>query len=89
MAYFKKIADDPDGQQSLASWLDQKDELLAGRTPRVPGDGLSVMDACNRFLTHKKHHRETGELSDRSFRSTTRRVYGSSGFSARTASWLT
>lgn len=51
----------------MASWLDQKDELLAGRTPRVPGDGLSVMDACNRFLTHKKHHRETGELSDRSF----------------------
>lgn len=67
MAYFKKVADDPDGQLSLAMWLDQKDELLAGRTPRVPGEGLTVMDACNRFLTHKRRQRETGELSARSF----------------------
>lgn len=65
--YFGKIADDPDGQKALALWLEQKDDLLAGRTPRVSGDGLTLADACNRFMTHKTHRRDTGELAARSF----------------------
>ena len=32
--YFEKVADDPDGSESLVQWLDQKDDLLAGREPR-------------------------------------------------------
>jgi Ni,Fe-hydrogenase III small subunit len=34
--------------------LEQRDDLQAGRTPRVPGDGLTDRDLCNRFLTQKK-----------------------------------
>ena len=61
--YFGKVADDPTGQKALALWLDQKDDLLAGRTPRVHRDGLTVRDLCNRFLTNKQAKMEGGELS--------------------------
>jgi hypothetical protein len=33
--YFGQVADDPQGKASLDQWLTQKDELLAGRMPRV------------------------------------------------------
>ena len=42
--YFGKVADNPSGQAALAKWLNQKDDLLAGRTPRVKGDGLTIRD---------------------------------------------
>ena len=38
LVYFGKIADDPKGEKALALWLEQKDELLAGRTPRPNRD---------------------------------------------------
>ena len=66
-SYFGKVADDPKGDAALVLWLDQKDELLAGRTPRVAGDGLKVRDLCNRFLTSKKLLLENGEIIERSF----------------------
>ncbi len=45
--YFGRCADDPKGQAALNKWLDQKDELLAGRKPRVKtGDELTVKDLC-------------------------------------------
>ena len=33
--YFGKCADDPKGEAAVVKWLDQKDDLLAGRTPRA------------------------------------------------------
>lgn len=48
-AYFGKVADDPKGEAALAKWLNEKDDLLAGRTPRVAGDGLAVADLCSKL----------------------------------------
>jgi len=56
---------DPD--RALTKWLEQKDALLAGRTPRAHHDGLTVRDLCNRFLTAKKTLLDTGELSPRTW----------------------
>lgn len=50
---FTKKADDPNGEAVLLQWLDQKDDLLAGRTPRATGSALGVTDLLNHFLTHK------------------------------------
>lgn len=58
--------DDPDG--ALQKYLDEKDDLHAGRTPRKSGDGLTVAEMCNQFLTAKRHLLDTSELTDRSFR---------------------
>ena len=63
--YFGKIVGDEDGQSALALWLEQKDELLAGRTPRKPGDYLTVADLCNQFLTHCDRKRAAGEMVGR------------------------
>ncbi len=67
LVYFGKTEGDEKGQAALARWLDQKDELLAGRTPRVAGDGLTVADLCSKFLDSKYAKLQTGELSPRSF----------------------
>src|SRR5438128_5577947 len=53
--------DDPDG--ALRKYLDQKDDLHAGRVHRVQGDGLTVRDLCIKFLTTKKLAQEARELS--------------------------
>jgi integrase len=65
--YFGKWADDPKGESAIALWLDQKDELLAGRTPRTSRDELIVRDLCNRFLTAKEQQRDAGDITPRSF----------------------
>ena len=66
--YFGRISDDPKGQAALALWLDQKDDLLAGRTPRrTPDDGLTVADLCNHFATAKEQQREAGEIAKCTF----------------------
>jgi integrase len=56
---------DPDA--ALQKYLDQKDDLHAGRTPRVQGDGLTVRDLLNRFLTSKQRMVDSGEMANRSF----------------------
>jgi hypothetical protein len=61
------VAEDPKGKAALALWLDQKDDLLAGRTPRKTQAGLIVKDLLNAYLTHKRHRLDSGELSPRSF----------------------
>ncbi len=66
-AYFGSTADDPSGQIALALWLDQKDELLAGRKPRNKDSGLRLADLCNQFLTHKQSLVASGELAQRTF----------------------
>jgi integrase len=66
--YFGKVADDPKGEAAIKLWLDQKDDLLAGRTPRsTPGDGLTVGGLCNHFLTAKEQQRDAGDITGRSF----------------------
>jgi hypothetical protein len=48
-------------QAALERWLDVKDDLLAGRTPAPKGDGLTVADLCNHFLTYKKQLHGSGQ----------------------------
>ena len=50
-----------------ALWADQKDDLLAGRTPRANRDGLTVGDLCNHFLTAKEQQRDAGDITPRTF----------------------
>jgi hypothetical protein len=66
--YFGKIAKDPRGEAALDQWLDKKDDLLAGRTPRSACDGLTVANLCNHFLTAKSQQVEAGEIKGRTFR---------------------
>ena len=55
-------------EEALTEWLRVKDDLLAGRTPRASGDGFTVRDLCNKFLTAKERQRDAGELSPHTFR---------------------
>src|SRR5262245_58629966 len=57
--------DDPDG--ALQKYLAQKDDLHAGRTPRPAPEALTVKDACNAFLNHKRDKMDAGELSVRTW----------------------
>lgn len=70
---------DGDGwNEALELYKLQADDLHAGRTPRkTNGDGLTVMELCNRFLTAKQHQVDAGELTCRTFaeyRATTDRL---------------
>jgi integrase len=56
-----------DSDAALQKYLDEKDDLHAGRTPRKTGDGLTIADLCNRYLTAKKHLLDSNELSPRTF----------------------
>lgn len=50
-------------KDALAAYKAVADDLHAGRTPRVKGDGLTVKELCNNFLTSKLRKVEAGELS--------------------------
>ena len=65
--YFGKIDGDEKGEAALNDWLEKKDDLLAGRTPRVSGDELTVRDLVNRFLTVKQAHVDSREITQRHF----------------------
>jgi integrase len=52
---------------ALQKYQEQRDDLHAGRTPRVAADGLTLRDMVNRFLTAKKHQLDTGEITARTF----------------------
>jgi hypothetical protein len=62
LCYFGKVADDAKREAALQLWRDQKDALLAGRTPRVTSDGLIVASLCNHFLTAKEQQRDAGDI---------------------------
>lgn len=53
-------------QAALHYYLEVKDDLLAGRSPK-PKDGFTVVDLCNHFLTAKHGLVQNDELTDRSF----------------------
>ncbi|MCY2990880.1 MAG: hypothetical protein NTY19_23840 [Planctomycetota bacterium] len=65
--YFGKVDIDPKGEAALERWLDQKDDLLAGRKPRGKVDALSVEQLANAFLGAKKARVISGELAQRTW----------------------
>lgn len=65
--YFGKISDDPRGDAALIQWLEEKDDLLAGRTPRSAREGLTVAMLCNHFLTAKDTQLKAGNIKPRTF----------------------
>ena len=69
--YFGKIADDPKGVAALEKWLEDKDDLFAGREPRAKSDGLTVAELSNEFLSLKESLRDNGELTPARFVVTT------------------
>lgn len=80
--YFGKVDGDPKGQRALEAWLRDKDNLIAGRTPRAAGDGLTMADLCNRFLTVKAQLRDLGEITPRhwaNYKRTTDKLIGQFG----------
>jgi hypothetical protein len=50
LAYFGNVANDPKGQVALDRWLADEVDRLAGRTPKVRTEGLTLRDLVNRFL---------------------------------------
>jgi integrase len=57
-----------DPKAALQKYLDERDDLHAGRKPRAAGaGGLTVRELCNRFLTSKKLLAESGEITPRTF----------------------
>lgn len=63
--------DNPDeaAQTALDAYLEVKDDLHAGRTPRRKADGVSVEDACNAFMESREDRLDAGELTTLSFAS--------------------
>ncbi|EAQ82792.1 hypothetical protein DSM3645_10342 [Blastopirellula marina DSM 3645] len=62
-----------DPQAALDRWLDQKDDILAGREVRQ-GAGLKVRDLVNAFLNSKTRLVESEELAKRTWESYDRRM---------------
>jgi integrase len=58
--------DDPDG--ALKKYLEQRDDLHAGRKPRPDTEAVTVKDVVNAFLNHKQTLVDSGELSPRTWR---------------------
>jgi integrase len=67
--YFGRWKDDPKGEKAILKWLDERDDLLAGREPRAKGDaaGLTVKGLCDRYLAAKELQRDSGELKPATF----------------------
>ena len=64
LCYFGPWADP---QAALQRWVDEKDELLAGRTPRTRREDIRLRELLNRFLSLKQSRLEAGELAERTF----------------------
>jgi integrase len=58
--YFGKWAD-PDA--ALQRYVEERDNLYAGRKPRRKGEGLTVKNLVNKFLLAKKARVDAGELA--------------------------
>lgn len=57
-----------DWQGALDTYLKQKDDLHAGRTPRPDAGAATVKDVANAFLNAKRDAMNAGELSPRTWR---------------------
>ena len=72
LCYFGKWSDDPDGEQALKLWIEQKDQLLAGVpqplvTRNENGMGLPLHELVNDFLNAKRRRLDSDRLSPRTF----------------------
>jgi integrase len=56
---------DPDA--ALAKYLEQRDALHSGRTPRPDPEGVTVKVVCNAFLNHKQNLLDAGEIAPRTW----------------------
>src|SRR5688572_24586107 len=65
LVYFGSWEDGPDA--ALKRYLDNKDELHSGRTPRQASDDVTVLALCVRFLKSKQTSLAAGELAARSY----------------------
>jgi hypothetical protein len=63
--HFFGVHDAPD--DALEKYLDQRADLLAGRTPRTDSDGLTIRVMCNHFLAAKEGQRDAGDITSRTF----------------------
>lgn len=63
--YFGKVSDG--WKPALEKYEREREDLYAGRKPRIAREGLTVGGLCNRFLIAKRHLVDTSELSPRSF----------------------
>ena len=57
--------EDPDG--ALKLFLDQRDDLFAGREPSPPEGVFTVRVLANSFLNDRLHRKEIGEITQRTF----------------------
>src|SRR5262249_60332281 len=55
--------DDPDA--ALQKYLETKDALHAGKTPRPDAGALTIKDVANHFLNTNLEHQDSGQLSPR------------------------
>ena len=67
LRYFGKVADDPDGVVAHQRWLEQKDDLYAGRTPRPKREGLDLLALCNQFMAAKEQQLNGKEITRRTY----------------------
>jgi integrase len=65
--YFGRVEDDKTGAKALALWNEQKDDLLAGHTPRSADGSPTVGFLCNEFIAAKKLKVATGEMMERTY----------------------
>lgn len=68
--YFGSTRDDPEGAAAMERFNREWPYLKDGRTPPPidTGDGCTLADLCNAFLTSKLNSMRSGELTERSFR---------------------
>ncbi len=64
LVYFG-VWEDPDAAEK--KYLDQKDDLHAGRKPRADPEALTVKDLANAFLNNKKALLNAGEITARTW----------------------
>jgi integrase len=73
IVYFGKIVANDAGasaQAALEKWLNEKDDLLAGRIPRdrrAAADAIELQEVIGRFLDAKKVRVDAGEMSPRTW----------------------
>ncbi|MEZ6103770.1 MAG: site-specific integrase [Pirellulaceae bacterium] len=52
---------------ALQRFMEQREDLYAGRVPSEHRDGLRVGDLCNEFLNDRRHRQDAGEITKRTW----------------------